>query len=338
LAGQEDTNVNTDYQTTIDQTVTTTTTQLTTQDYTITGTPESTACFAAGTRILTPDGEIRVENLTIGDTVITNNGKKVPIIWIGKRFIDLRRHPHPQNAQPILFYRHCFADGVPSRDLLLSPDHALLFDEHLIPAKALVNGHTIRQLNRQGVTYYHIELPEHAVLLAEAAAAESYLETGNRAAFENSGPVVFLHPDFAQTMREQKSCAPFAESGPAVEAVRQRLLDRAGIETTCDPHLRIRYAEGAAIISSRAAIPGEIFADPRDRRRLGVKIARLEIAGATIAIEHPALVDGWHDMEPDGRWTDGRAVVPQSLLDGANVHVILVATLTYPVRRKRWAA
>jgi hypothetical protein len=194
------------------------------------------------------------------------------------------------------------------------------------------NGFTIRQLNREMVTYYHIELPEHAVLFAEGAAAESYLETGNRAAFENGGDALTLHPDFAQTLREQRGCTPFAESGPAVETVRQRILDRAGIETTGDPDLRIRYQNGGAIIESRSAIPGEIFADPRDRRRLGVKIASFRADGRDIPLDHPALTAGWHDPEPDGRWTNGGAEIPAEVLGGAsNLEVALVAALRYPL-------
>jgi hypothetical protein len=233
-------------------------------------------------------------------------------------------------VQPICFAAGALGDGLPAQNLIVSPDHALYLQGHLIPAKALVNGFSVRQLKRSGVTYYHIELPEHAVLLAEGAAVESYLDTGNRAAFENGGRVLSLHPDFAQGLRAARACAPFAEAGPVVEAVRQGILDRAGIETTGDPALRVTYEHGAAVITSRCAIPGEIFADPRDRRRLGVKVMGLRAGRRKIPLDHPALIQGWHGMEPDGRWTDGRAVVPESLLAGRALHLTLAATLRYP--------
>jgi len=291
-------------------------------------------CFAAGTRIRTASGAPRrVEALAVGDEIALFSGATAPVIWIGRRTLDLRRHPRPEAVQPVLITAGALADGLPCRDLLVSPDHAVYLDGHLIPAKALLNGFSIRQLTRKQIAYYHIELAAHAVLFAEDAPAESYLETGNRAAFENSGPATVLHPDFAQTLRETKGCAPFAESGPVVEAVRQRILDRAGIEMTDDPEMQIRYEKAAAIIASRAAIPGEIFADPRDRRRLGVKIANLQVDGHDIPLDHPALTEGWHNQEPDGRWTNGNAEIPIGLSGGSkNLKISLAATLRYPLR------
>jgi hypothetical protein len=290
-------------------------------------------CFAAGTRIRTALGtQARVEDLREGDEVETYGGKVARINWIGRRSLAPRRHPRPEAVQPILITAGALGDGLPWRDLVVSPDHAMYLEGHLVPAKALINGFSIRQLNRKTVTYYHIALPEHAVLLAEGAGAESYLETGNRAAFENGGGALTMHPDFAQSLREERGCAPFAESGKAVETIRQRILDRAGIETTSDPDLQIRYKNGQANIVSRSAIPGEIFADPRDRRRLGVKISALKIGRRKIPIDDPALTDGWHDIEADGRWTNGNAIIPPGLLGKAkSIRLTIAASLAYPV-------
>jgi hypothetical protein len=115
-----------------------------------------------------------------------------------------------------------------------------------------------------------------------------------------------------------------------VEGVRAHLLDRAAIATSDDPALHIRYHKGAARIESRSAIPGHLNADPRDCRCLGVKIAALMVDGREIPLDHPALTEGWHDVEADGRWTDGCAVVPAALLDGAPVTLKVAATLAYP--------
>jgi hypothetical protein len=289
-------------------------------------------CFAAGTRIATPRGEIAVQALAVGDMVTLVDGTAARVEWIGRRRTNLARHPRPEAAQPVRIAAGALGEGVPARDLVVSPDHALFLDGLLVPAKALINGANIVQLNRKTVTYYHIELAAHGVLLAEGAAAESYLETGNRGAFENGGAPVMLHPDFAQGLREAKGCAPFAEAGPAVEAIRARILARAGAETTGDAGLEIRFEDGAAVIASRRAVPAEVTADPRDRRVLGVKIGALRIGGTKIPLNHPALAEGWHAPEPDGRWTDGAAVIPAAFLNGCtDVTVEIAATLPYRV-------
>ena len=304
-------------------------------------------CFAAGTRILTPRGEIAVEQMQEGDQVILADGTRAPVVWIGYRSINIARHPNPESVLPVLIMADAIFDGVPRRDLLLSPDHAVFFDGHLIPAKTLINGVTIRQIDRRSVTYYHIELPEHAVLVAEGVACESYLETGNRDAFANGGQAMRLHPAFDtapdwQAVREARSCAPFAEDGKVVEVVRAGLLVRAGIRTTADAGIAItRRADGSVIIASRCAIPGHLTPDPRDRRRLGVKIAALHREdGSAIPLDHPDLTQGWYDPQTDGRWTDGRAVIPAALAQGRMITFDLAATTRYrlPVSHRMRAA
>ncbi len=287
------------------------------------------ACFASGTRIAVPGGSRAVEELVAGDAVTLASGAVETLVWTGRRSIDLRRHARPAQAQPILIEAGAIADGMPARDLLVSPDHAIFLDGHLIPAKVLVNGHTIRQLSLGRVTYHHIELATHGVVLAEGLPAESYLETGNRGAFEGHAGSLVLHPDFAQTQREAKGCAPFAESGAVVEAVRARLLERADLVLSDDPALVVLTTADGALICSRSARPGEVTPDPRDRRRLGVKVSALSVAGRPIPLDHPALMQGWHAVEPDGRWTDGAALVPAALLNGSLPTVTLAATLCY---------
>jgi hypothetical protein len=76
------------------------------------------------------------------------------------------------------------------------------------------------------VTYWHVELPAHAVILAEGLPAESYLDTGNRQAFANGGATVQLHPGFAPHEWERDAAAPLRQRGAVVERVRLRLLRR----------------------------------------------------------------------------------------------------------------
>jgi lysophospholipase L1-like esterase len=303
---------------------------------------QSVACFAAGTRITMEDGRpLPIEDIAAGEAIRTFGGQSVPVTWIGRSRVDLRRHPNADSVRPVRIAARALGSGLPLRDLLVSPDHALFLEGHLIPAKALINGVTIHQLDVPEMTYYHLELPAHDVLFAEGAAVESYLDTGNREAFENSDSARRLHPVFGQRRRERESCAPFAVDGHAVEVARRRILAQAGIEMTDDPALHVVYAHGCAVIKSRAAVPGFIFDDPRDRRWLGVKVAALKADGRPIKLNDAALCDGWYDMEADGKWTDGEAVVPASLMRGALVlEVYLAGVLRYPLinqHMRSWA-
>jgi hypothetical protein len=157
------------------------------------------ACFTAGTRLLTTAGEIAVESLGVGALMPTACGQHLePVRWIGRTSIDLDRHPAPELVAPIRVRANAFEVGVPHRDLLLSPDHAIAVDGALIPVYLLVNGTTIRPEPARGVVrYFHVELDAHDMLLAEGLAVESYLDTGNRSAFVSShGTRVRHHPDF----------------------------------------------------------------------------------------------------------------------------------------------
>jgi hypothetical protein len=144
-------------------------------------------CYQAGTHILTPRGEVAVEDLREGDLVTTFSGRgpiHKPITWIGQMRESLDGHPDPEMAAPVRIRAGAVAENVPHRDLLVSPDHAICLDGVLIPAKELVNGATIVQdLDFGEVHYFHIELEQHDILLAEGLTAESYLDTGNRDAF-----------------------------------------------------------------------------------------------------------------------------------------------------------
>jgi hypothetical protein len=125
-------------------------------------------CFAADTRILTTVGEVAVEALRVGDRVPTLLGQRAaPVVWLGHRRVDVRHHKRPLDVQPVRVQAEAFGPGLPHRDLVLSPDHALFVDGTLVPVRMLVNGTSIARLNADTVTYWHVELDRHDVLLAE---------------------------------------------------------------------------------------------------------------------------------------------------------------------------
>jgi collagen type I alpha len=144
---------------------------------------------------------------------------------------------------PVRIAAHAFGPGRPRRELLLSPDHAVFVEDVLIPVRHLINGTTVAQIERCAITYYHIELPRHDVLLADGMPAESYLEAGARDAFANADGIIQLHPDFSPShdhyamLWEEQGCAPLVVTGEALERAREALA-RAARRYTRSPRSR----------------------------------------------------------------------------------------------------
>jgi hypothetical protein len=289
-----------------------------------------TACFHAGTRIATERGTVAVERVRAGDTLRLARGGSGRVVWVGHRAVRCDRHPRPADVWPVRIRAGAFAAGVPTRDLLLSPDHAVAIGGHLIPVRHLTNGATIAQEPAKVARYHHIELARHDLLLAEGLAAESYLDTGNRSAFLHGGTTIALHPDFSRRIWAEAGCLPLIEAGPVLQAARRALLRRARLLGYCrtdNPALRVladgqpvrprRDVEGWFVrlpagtrtvrLLSRVWVPAEARAGADDRRRLGVAIGRLWLDRREVALDSPALARGWHAPERDGRWTDGDA-------------------------------
>jgi len=213
---------------------------------------DTVICFAEGTRIATAQGLVRVEDLREGDAVEVLLGEGTrPIIWIGHRQVDCRRHPEPKKVWPVRVKAGAFGPRMPVRDLYLSPDHAVYVEQVLIPIKHLINGGSVAQVETDTVTYYHVELAAHDVVLAEGLPAESYLDAGDRANFSNADGVVRLFPDFSGTLAspmfwEAFGCAPLRIVGPELEAARALLAKRASKRATGSAGTRARKKRTAA--------------------------------------------------------------------------------------------
>lgn len=147
-------------------------------------------CYAGGTRIATPEGERPIEALRVGDPVLLAGGGSAPIVWTGHRRVHPDRQPDPYPLRPILIRRSAIAPNISARDLRVSPPHGIQIGSALIPASLLVNHMTIPREETPGpITYHHIELAEHSLILAEGLAAEAYLDTGNRGFFVEADAV-----------------------------------------------------------------------------------------------------------------------------------------------------
>jgi hypothetical protein len=153
-----------------------------------------TVCFLAGTAIACPGGERPVEDLAIGDLVLTADGDARPVRFVGRQtFATL--FADPRRTRPIRIAAGALGDGLPVRDLCVSPDHALLVDGVLVQAGALVNGTSIAPMTDlpERFTYFHVELEDHALILAEGVPAETFVDNVTRRRFDNYADYVALY-------------------------------------------------------------------------------------------------------------------------------------------------
>ena len=321
-------------------------------------------CFLRGTMIATPTGEVAVETLRRGDLVMALEGGGPvarPVTWVGSGLMRVGEQADPDAALPVRIVRHAFAMNVPHRDLLVTPEHCILTEAGLVPARMLVNGASVLIDRSLGdYEYHHVELERHAILLSEGLSTESYLDGGNRAMFRRGA---------GATMPGARSAmaAPLAVARDAVEPIWTRLVERARglglvmarpvVPLTEQPDIRLLLDDGCLLAAcwhdgqrhmfhvprgarptrllSRAAVPAEAvgpFVD--DRRRLGIAVEKLVLWTGLREQVLPAgglAMNGWHGSEDGIRWTDGNAGLDlpragdETFLD---IHV--AGTMLYP--------
>jgi hypothetical protein len=145
-------------------------------------------CFLKGTRVRLAGGEKKIEDIRIGDLVVTKSGLEKPVRWVARR--RYRKSPGArwvENIRPVRIARNALGPGVPSSDLFISDTHALYFDRVLIPALYLLNGTTIERYSADEfdeIEYFHLRLDTHDVIFADGAECES-LGDGGYDRFDN---------------------------------------------------------------------------------------------------------------------------------------------------------
>jgi hypothetical protein len=266
-------------------------------DVTIEGTP----CYCQGTLILTDHGEIPVEDLRIGDRLVTATGLARPIRWIGRRSYDGRFVAGRRDVLPVLIRQGALADGIPRRDLSVSPLHAMFLDGALIPAGLLVNGVSIVQPETvDQVRYFHLELESHDIILAEGAASETFVDDQSRGMFHNAAEYRALYPD--APVLPARYCAPRVEDGEALGAARRRIIARARpADAAPRPLLPPGPLSGHLDVVERDRIGGWAWDAHRPDEAVsleildnGVPIGRIAAAAYRLDLEHAGIGDGRH--------------------------------------------
>lgn len=309
-------------------------------------------CFLEGMKISTPDGDRSVETIHAGDVVHVYAGGEMTarrVRWAGMAIAHVNKDkPEDMAGYPVHILKDAFEENIPSADLMVTPEHCLYFDGTFIPARMLVNGLSIYFDRTQAdYKYYHIETEDHSVIKANNTLTESYLDTGNRHVFRQSGRLCAIgggakvwNQDSACALRVDREHVEPIYRHYEARAKRAGIADRRSASVrTSDPdiHLvddhgrRIRKARGngslwvfmipaltrAVRIVSRTMQPSRVmgsFVD--DRRELGVLVGKatffdsMSLHDVTIHL-HNADLDGWNNLEPTAcRWTAGNALLP----------------------------
>ncbi|GLO74608.1 Hint domain-containing protein [Phaeobacter italicus] len=142
-------------------------------------------CFTPGTHIATPFGACAVEALNVGDRVVTRDNGLQTIRWIGSRHLDHKKLKDAGEFQPVLIAEGALGDGMPERDLLVSPNHRVLIAndktafyfenrEILIAAKHLTGLNGVDAVETSSIEYIHFVFDRHEVVLSDGAWIESF--------------------------------------------------------------------------------------------------------------------------------------------------------------------
>ena len=192
-------------------------------------------CYLQGTRVLTPAGEKPVEALRIGDMVVTRYSGIQAIRWIGLQSYAGRFLHGKTHMAPVRIRAGALGEGLPTRDLLVSPGHSMLLaiesgEERLVLASTLINGVTITQDDVQvpdEINYYQFDLFRHDCLIAEGTWSETYGEGDHlRGQFHNVAEFYELFPDRREP-EELILCAPRPERGLKLDQALRPVVMRA---------------------------------------------------------------------------------------------------------------
>jgi hypothetical protein len=191
-----------------------------------------TLCYLRGTRILTPTGALPVEDIAIGDLLVTRFAGMAKVKWIGRQSFDLRFVQDNRDRLPVRIRAGALGEKLPARDLYVSPGHSMLLENTLVLARNLVNGVSITQEtgpenNPAIIDYFQIELDSHDCVIAEGTWSETYADgPGMRDQYQNAAEFYALYPD-QPPPQQLELCAPRPEHGAKLDAALRPVVARA---------------------------------------------------------------------------------------------------------------
>lgn len=142
-------------------------------------------CFTPGTLITTPRGQVRVEDLVVGDLVMTRDSGMQPIEWVGRRDLDVSALIVQPSLCPVYIAKGALGGDLPVRDMRVSPQHRMLIEgalpemlfgerEVLVAALHLVGMPGITQGLSEGISYIHVMCERHEIICADGCWTESF--------------------------------------------------------------------------------------------------------------------------------------------------------------------
>ncbi|MDI2091892.1 Hint domain-containing protein [Commensalibacter oyaizuii] len=303
--------------------------------------PPEIKCFLKGTEIETPSGKKNVEELKVGDDIITiHNGNKVV-----KKITSILNQKVIANhidKLPIRIYKSAIAENVPYKDLLVTPEHCLYIDGQFIPARMLVNGRSIIQ-DTSFNTYdvYHIETEEHSIVIADGMLTESYLNTdiqvnefmtvkGQKTWEKDAAAPLNTSRDFAETIYKQIEERAKLQNLPDIRQHYELTSDHGLYLTTStgkklealrttDNYIMFRIPSNVdkVTLHSFSSRPSDVIGPYiDDRRNLGVLVGDISLSDGNenyVIDTHlnTSSLLGWSVIETSNcRWTLGNAELP----------------------------
>lgn len=323
---------------------------LTAKDFTFTTADGNTIldCFLPGSMIRTTRGDVAVEDIQVGDMVVAfEQGTQVEraVVWVGRKRAIVRPDlPDDEAGYPVRISKGALAENVPYKDMLVTPEHCLFLNGAFVPARMMVNGGNIAyDYSLTSYDYYHVETEQHAVIMADGALTESYLNTGDRNSFTETGNAP---KRLTRTLNWEDDAAARLEVRTEVVkplfdaiAARAETIAARNRPVTHDPDVHLVTETGALLrrvrtkgnmvsfvlpasvksvrIVSRHGRPADTigpFVD--DRRTLGVLVGKVMVHDARNMQEitdhlTTQTLHGWHGVEAAPmRWTNGNASLP----------------------------